>query len=188
NKLIEKMIESSNPDEFNTEGTDPMLRTNQYRHEIVFPLIHRKSMFISIFSFVERELFLIASLYQKVNTSFVPLEKTEDTGIDKAKNFFKTNLKINISHIDHWQTLKAYQSIRNFFVHNPYGNIRSDHRSFNNFKKVKSIKLTRYKLDDEDLFYDINVTDQFCLDVINTAHTFFVNFYDLLEESNKNTR
>lgn len=184
NNLIEELIKSNNVDitkKLPLEGSDPLLKTDQIRNEVVFPTFHRKSMFISVFSFIEKELFLIASLYQKGNTSFVSLEKTEDTGIDKAKNFFKTNLEINISQIDQWQILKAYQSIRNFFVHSPYENIRSNHRSFINFKKVTSIKLTEYKLIDDDAFYDIKITEQFCLDVINTAHTFFINFYELLE-------
>ncbi|KRF56320.1 hypothetical protein ASG98_04585 [Bacillus sp. Soil531] len=182
NKLIEKMIASSNPNEFNKEGIDLLLSTNQYRHEIVFPLIHRKSMFVSIFSFVERELFLIASLYEKSFSNFTPLEKIDDKGIDKAKTFFKENMCISIGKLPAWQKLKDYQSVRNFFVHNPYEAIRADHKSVAAFQRLNSINLTKYDLDDNTSSYSIEITSQLCLDLLDLAHSFFNDFYELLEK------
>lgn len=183
NKLIEKMIASSNPNEFNKEGIDPLLRTNEYRHEIVFPIIHRKSMFISVFSFIERELLLIASLYERSFSKFTTLENTKDTGIDKAKTFFKKNMNLSISKLDDWNKLKDYQIIRNFFVHNPYETIRDDHKSFTTFKRLDSINLTKYDLDDNASSYSIEITSQLCLDLLDLAHFFFNDFYELLEKS-----
>lgn len=181
NKLIEKMIASSNPDEFNKEGIDPLLRTNEYRHEIVFPILHRKSMFISVFSFIERELLLIASLYEKSFSKFNPLVKTKNLGIDKAKTFFKENIHISINKLDDWNKLKDYQSVRNFFVHNPYEAIRADHKSFAAFQRLNSINLTKYDLDDNTSSYSIEITSQLCLDLLDLAHSFFNDFYELLE-------
>jgi hypothetical protein len=175
------MIASSNPDEFNKEGIDPLLRTNEYRHEIVFPILHRKSMFISVFSFIERELLLIASLYEKSFSKFNPLVKTKNLGIDKAKTFFKENIHISINKLDDWNKLKDYQSVRNFFVHNPYEAIRADHKSFAAFQRLNSINLTKYDLDDNTSSYSIEITSQLCLDLLDLAHSFFNDFYELLE-------
>ncbi|KRD90824.1 hypothetical protein ASE51_09585 [Bacillus sp. Root147] len=121
NKLIEKMIASSNPDEFNKEG------------------------------------------------------------IDKAKTFFKENIHISINKLDDWNKLKDYQSVRNFFVHNPYEAIRADHKSFAAFQRLNSINLTKYDLDDNTSSYSIEITSQLCLDLLDLAHSFFNNFYRLLE-------
>ncbi|MFJ7940938.1 hypothetical protein ACIQYG_20925 [Peribacillus sp. NPDC096622] len=158
---------------------DPLLKTIDYRNNFIFPEIHKRSMFITLYSFVEKELIQLAQLYQKTNNPLVKFDDYSGSGIDKVKEFFSKSIGIKIA-VNDWSKLICYRGIRNHFAHVPNDYLASNSKYLNSFRQIQTIKLTPYTWDNNTI-YDIHVPNEFIYEALDTIENYFNDLYDILE-------
>ncbi|WP_169801073.1 hypothetical protein [Halalkalibacter krulwichiae] len=140
-----KKLSPEEYEEFETFYSD-----DWYNHRFVYSQTHRKSLFNTIYSFLEKTLLNICQKQDKSNKSLVKYSDINGKGIDKSRTYLTKVIGINIPQTD-WEILKSYQSIRNSLAHNDGENISQNDKIPPAIRKVESIRIEndRIKLDPE---------------------------------------
>ncbi len=77
-----------------------------------------ESLYITLYSFFEKELYKICKRLQSTNTHKIKVNHLAGNGIDKYSLFLSALYDIEISQFHSWDELKKHQKIRNYIVHN----------------------------------------------------------------------
>lgn len=89
-----------------------------------------ESLYITLYSFFEKELYKICKRLQNTNTHKIKVNNLAGNGIDKYSLFLSALYDIEISQFNSWDELKKHQKIRNYIVHNDSIYINSQNSIF----------------------------------------------------------
>lgn len=150
---------------------------------ITYPSIHRKSLFISIYSFFEHKLTSLCKEIIEKKKIELKLNDITGSGIEKSQKFLKKVVKINFpDNTSEWKLIKDYNKIRNCIVHN--NGIIDDYNKPGELKKIiENIYHIRY---DEDSIIKINngFCDEFISIISKFLHLLYDEVYTYLKQPN----
>ncbi|MEB1806610.1 MAG: hypothetical protein LPK26_04755 [Bacillaceae bacterium] len=146
-----------------------------------FPKIHRSSLFISIYSFLESALInLCKRSYGKYHLSST-YEDISGNGIERAKIYLTKVAEIDFpSNTKEWQFIKLCNDIRNCIVHNQ-SYLNSDS------KKAEKLEnqLKKTPLINVDVSGEITIEEGFCNLFIDTLESFLNKLFTIVGEKDK---
>ncbi|MEQ6353915.1 hypothetical protein ABNX05_04745 [Lysinibacillus sp. M3] len=149
--------------EYNFE--DEMHLFENYHHTF------NESFYITLFSFLEKELYKICRNLERKNTHKIKVKHLAGNGIDKYSLFLSSLYDIEISHFSSWNEIKKHQKIRNYIVHNDGGSITSSDNIFQIANSLGCVSEVGIRLDTD--LYEINIFEATCSQLINCIQEFF---------------
>ncbi|WP_226087471.1 hypothetical protein [Mesobacillus sp. S13] len=174
----EKVKELNLTDPEEQQALFEYLYDDQY-HADTYKQILRKSLFLSLYSFVETQLKSIAIKLEKKELTKIKLNDISHSGIPQYLFFIETvhNIQIDISK-DLRKQFLGYNILRNHFVHNDRFPV--------NKKKYQTVKLIKgVKIDDspihDDKFYIDKITSDFNRIYLEKIQQFFNKLHEALE-------
>ena len=160
-KSFEQQSKNITDDEIKQELYEHIFLDDYQALDTTYTLILRKSIFITLYSFLESELFKLAKYVEERSSAKKKLEDVKHNGIRKYLYYIETvnGIEINISK-DSRDKLINYNKLRNHFVHN-YDSL-VDHDSYNKIKNLPymNIKLYSYSDKEKDNMYEIISLDK----------------------------
>jgi hypothetical protein len=140
-----------------------------------FPDIHRKSLFITLYSYFENQLISICNEQQEIKNSSISISDLRGNGIEKAQKYFKKVLSIEFpDSTKEWVLLKKYNSIRNCIVHN-----QGDVNVYNDTKTLNNI-ITDFSYISTNRDDIILLQKEFCYEFLQLVRTFLSKLYDIV--------
>ncbi|MDZ4844050.1 MAG: hypothetical protein SH857_00725 [Chitinophagales bacterium] len=135
--------------------------------------LYSNSLFISLYSFLERKLYQICKVAEK-NKS-IKINDLSGDGIFKYCNYLKKVLEIDLEKINsEWVRITNYNKLRNRIVHSPTNIIEKDK---NNKKLIEAIKSIEYLvINDKGAFIEFEINNQKLLLNFLNSITNFLDF------------
>ena len=113
NGILEKYPEKSHNDIVENYSWD--LHLNQYK----YPILHRESLIITIFNFLERQLNSLCSIFYESVDSDLQLKEIYGQGVERALLYLTKVAKIDFSSFgSELPVIKGVNLVRNSIVHN----------------------------------------------------------------------
>ena len=160
-EILKKYPEKSHNDIVESYSWD--LHLNQYK----YPNLHRESLIITIFNFLEHQLNCLCQIFYESIDSNLKLQDMNGRGIERAFLFLKKVVNIDFTHFGtELPVIKGVNLVRNIIVHN--GGILSDDT---NSKVNKFIASSEYL--SGAVGRDINIRFEFIDYFINILIAFF---------------
>ena len=127
-KSFEQQSKNITGDEIKQELYEHIFLDDYQALDTTYTLILRKSIFITLYSFLESELFKLAKYVEERSSAKKKLEDVKHNGITKYLFYIETvnDFEINISK-DSRDKLINYNKLRNHFVHNYDSLVDHDH-------------------------------------------------------------
>lgn len=165
NKLTEISEYLKNPD-YPDYGEHEMLT---HTHSLYY-----NSLFISLYSFLERKLFMLSKLAE--NQKNIKVKGIRGEGIFKYYKYLKKVLEIDLEHLNNeWVVICRYNKLRNTLVHYPINEIPKD----NNSKLISQFKQIEFlEIKDKGEFITFEINDVRLLSkFIKVIHKFLREIY-----------
>lgn len=137
--------------------------------------LYYNSLFISMYSFLEKKMFQLCKLAEDKN--IINVNDLSGDGIFKYYKYFKKVLLINLDEINtEWTEINKYNKLRNHFVHSPENILE---RSNNNLKKIGVLKSIRnISIIEKDHHIEFGISDkQLLLDFLKIIDRFLDKIY-----------
>ncbi|WP_416147909.1 hypothetical protein ACM26V_16890 [Salipaludibacillus sp. HK11] len=204
-ETMEDSIESqksSLEERFNKEShhiTDPEHKQELYEHMFMdeyeslnkhYPQILRKSLFISLYSFMESELKTIAENVEENTSTNIRLVDISYSGTQKYFFYIKNvnNIKIGIDQNTMKKFIK-YNSLRNYFVHNDSASIKQ--KQYNDLKALPFVTFKKFAAVDPSInnenWYNVKcLTEDFNKHYLELISLFFDALFNALSELEDN--
>jgi len=171
---IKIQVEGMSPEEaelyYENNFEDEMHLFDNYYHTF------NESFYITLFSFLEKELFKICRNLERKNTHKIMVKHLSGNGIDKYSLYLCSLYNIEISQFSTWDEIKKHQKIRNYIVHNDGGYITSSESIYQPAKYLGCVSKVGIKVDNENL-YEINIDEATCSQLINCIQQFFKDLF-----------
>ncbi|WP_026562486.1 hypothetical protein [Bacillus sp. J37] len=147
-----------------------------------YTLILRKSLFLSLYSFLETQLGSICSKLESKKLSNIKLDDISHKGILKYIFYIETvhNVPINITDNVRKEFL-GYNFLRNYFVHNDKSPIKPP--QFKSIKNIKAVSYTIYPLKPENHYIE-SFGKSFNEKYLDLISLLFKEVFIALEKSN----
>lgn len=113
-----------------------------------FPNMHRQSVLITLYSFLENSLLVLCNRYKKELELKINLSDINGKGIGKYKKYLVKVVGLDLSEINAvWQHITNIQKIRNVIVHDR-GYIKADNEeALNNVRQTPKFELVANKIE-----------------------------------------
>ena len=161
---------SAEPDEANREGIEIFHAEDDEKLAVVLPSLSHSATIVSIFSFLEHEMFELCARLQKNAKHRIGVKDLAGSGIEQAANYLEkicglSGLKIPTT----WAEICKLQKVRNVIVH------RRGMLKEANPKNDPDHAIRRYSIE-KGLFADptdtqLVITKEFCVEVIETVRS-----------------
>ncbi|MFC0274098.1 hypothetical protein ACFFIX_22375 [Metabacillus herbersteinensis] len=148
--------------------------------EETYSQILRKSLFLSLYSFLETEFRSIAQKLEKLNLSKIKLSDISHKGLFQYLFYIETvhNIPVNISDDIRKQFL-GYNFLRNYFVHNDKAPIKS--KQFKSVKGITGVSYLKYPLKPENHHIE-SITNDFNKKYLDLINLLFKEIFDSLDK------
>jgi len=184
-KITEQIIEKEISEEINRynkflqEASDIEIEY-QYDfedHEIKNHIhqLYYNSIFISLYSFLEKKMYQLCKLAEKGNS--IKVKDLSDDGVFKYYKYFKKVLLIDLEQLNiEWTLITKYNKLRNRLVHFPDNTIE---KSNNNSKQIELLKsISNLKIIDKGDYIEYEISDkQLLLDFWTVINDFLNKIY-----------
>ncbi|MCF8234820.1 MAG: hypothetical protein K9G67_07320 [Bacteroidales bacterium] len=165
-KLTEKIIDREIKEEIKkynkflkqTTGDQIEIGYDVVDHEIKIYThqLYLNSIFISLYSFLEKKMSQLCKLAEK--NTYMKVKDLSGNGIFKYYKYFKKVLEINLVPInDEWTLITKYNKLRNRIVHFPDNTIEKSENNANLIETFKSIN--NLSIIEEEDFYEFKISD-----------------------------
>ncbi|WP_339227824.1 hypothetical protein NSQ77_19925 [Oceanobacillus sp. FSL K6-2867] len=171
---------------------DPAIKQEFYEHAFLddyhdldktYTLILRKSLFISLYSFMESELRSIAKNIEKQNLTNKKLADFNDRGIYLYLVYLEKTNKININiSKENRKKFKEYNNLRNYFVHNDNNSINQ--KQYDKLKILPYLAFEKFPHKDYTNYQVEALEKDFNPHYLNLISLFFDELFKGIEESN----
>ena len=131
-----------------------------------------ESFYISLFSFLEKELFKICKKLESKNTHKIKVKHLAGNGIEKYSLFLSSLYDFEISQFNAWNEIKKHQKIRNYIVHNDGNYIDARNPLYQAASSLGCISKITRDIHASELF-EINILGGTCSRLINCIEDFF---------------
>lgn len=164
------------------EFYDSYFSNRYYDLDTTYTLILRKSIFFSLYFFMESELQAVAKTIEKKNLTNIKLNDIRHNGFRKYLFYIKTvnNININFSEND-INKFHKYNDLRNYFVHNDSTAI--DPKKYNNLKTLPSLSFTKYSLNEVTKYLIDEIEKDFNKEYLDLISRFFDKLFEGIEDS-----
>lgn len=145
-------------------------QTKNHIHQLYY-----NSIFISLYSFLEKKMYQLCKLAEKNN--LIKVRDLSDDGIFKYYKYFKKVLLIDLEQLNkEWTLITKYNKLRNRLVHFPENTIE---KSNNNSKHIEILKSIRnLKIIDKGNYIEYEISDkQLLLDFWFEINSFLNKIY-----------
>lgn len=185
-KRLEKEFESqSQSQELTTEERQELFENlflDPY-HDVdsTYTLLLRKSLFLTLYAFVETELRSISVKLENQEESKIKLSDISHRGLFQYLFYIETvhNIPINITEEDREKFI-GYNLLRNHFVHNDRSPIKL--RQYKGMTKIKGIVFDTSPIDETKYYVD-SLTKEFNEFYLDLISNFFNKLYEGLSTS-----
>lgn len=126
-------------------------------HEISRSTYHLyfRSMFISMYSFLERKTYQLCKLGEHSQT--LKIKDLSGEGVNRCYRYLKKVLNVDMALLNsQWQEIKKYNLLRNELVHNPTSIIEDTKENATKIQILKSIKELSVSYDDDGFIFTID--------------------------------
>lgn len=167
-----------------------------------FPNILRKSFVISLYSFLEQQLFTICKHVEKNNKLSISFNNfKKGTGIFKSYRYLTEIANIDLSSLDEeWIKIENINKIRNHFVHAGSDTLKKLLKPKNQIEEKSNRTIEAFisfnlAIEDENYsefqkqikdncpsIYDLKINSAFCKSALEIIQTFFDKLTDLLKQ------
>ncbi|WP_440898008.1 hypothetical protein ACS127_08600 [Amphibacillus sp. Q70] len=144
-----------------------------------YTFILRKSLFITLHSFMESELLRISKSLENQNHSQIKLTDIKHSGLKRYLFYIEKviNIDIKLSEMDR-KTFIKYSDLRNYFVHND--GIEFQAKQHTKFKSLPYIKFREYRLPE---IYEVeSLEKEFNVVYLDLISKFFKQLFVSLDE------
>lgn len=177
-------------EEESKEMTDPEIKQEFYEHvffddyynlDNTYTLILRKSLFISLYSFMESELQKIAKRLENKKLSNIKLADISHRGLQQYLFYIESvhNYNINISQ-DVRKIFINYNNLRNYFVHNDKSPIKQN--QYNKIRQLPHINFKELPHDGWSNYYVEMIEQEFNKKYLDLISSFFDEIYRCMED------
>lgn len=154
-----------------------------YNLDKTYSLILRKSLFISLYSFMESELQNIARKIEKQNLTDIKISDISHRGLHQYLFYIETVNKININiSINVRNRFLQYNHLRNHFVHN--GDDLINQKKYNSLKSLSYINFEEIPRKDYSKYQIGALEKDFNPNYLSLVSKFFDELYKGIDESN----
>lgn len=134
-----------------------------------------ESLYISLYSFLEKELLKICRKLESENTHKIKVKHLTGNGIEKHSLFLSTLYDLEISQFTTWNEIKNHQKIRNYLVHNDGTYINVQNPIYQPAISLGCIsRITRGQRE----LFEIKILDNTCSRLINCIEGFFEELFN----------
>lgn len=147
-----------------------------------YTIILRKSLFITLYSFMEAELQKIARKVEKHNLTNIKINDISHRGIHQYHFYLETvhNIEIDIAQ-NEANRLLSYNTLRNYFVHNDDTLFKKD--TYSKINSLQGVSFEEYPRKNNQTFYSIDSLDiEFNLNYLDLISLYFKELYIGLEK------
>jgi len=197
-KITEKIIEKEIKDKINSynkflqEASDIEIEHEydivDHKTKIHIHQLYYNSIFISLYSFLEKKMYQLCKLAEKnqsIKVKDLSAEKNQSIkvkdlsgeGIFKYYKYFKKVLHIDLENLNKdWTLITKYNKLRNRLVHFPQTIIE---KSENNTKQIETLKsIINLKIIDKGDYIEFEISDkQLLLNFSGVINNFLRNIY-----------
>lgn len=156
---IKSKIEKFNKLLHEAEEDDHLLHMDLPDHEVKIFMhqLYYHSLFISLYSFLERKMFQICKIAEEKQN--IKIKDLSDEGIVKYRKYIQKVLNINLDSLNsEWMLLMKYNKLRNRLVHFPENMIEKNDSNLSIIKTFESIE--DLKLTDRRDFIEYEIADK----------------------------
>ncbi|MET4563510.1 hypothetical protein ABIA69_004730 [Lysinibacillus parviboronicapiens] len=139
-----------------------------------------ESFYITLYSFLEKELFKICKKLESENTHKIKVKHLAGNGIDKYSLFLSSLYDLEISQFNAWNEIKKHQKIRNYIVHNDGNYISVQDSLYQIASSLGCISRIIGRHGSE--LYEINILGATCSRLINCLEDFFEELFTKASE------
>lgn len=144
---------------------------------VTLPAMSNASTFVSVFSYLEHEMFELCSRLQKNTKQSLGVKDLAGTGIDQAANYLEKVCGLeDVRTTQAWEETKRLQQLRNVLVHRR-GILKEVDGKNDPDKAIRSYAFEKGLLDDA-LGAEILLTKDFCLGAIDTVQSVLWILFD----------
>ncbi|MGD6777702.1 hypothetical protein [Sutcliffiella horikoshii] len=164
-----------------------MFENDFYNFNKSFPNILRESLFISCYSYLEKELMNLCKFIERSNDFKIGLSDLKHKGIIKTKVFIEKVAEVDFPEdTQSWNKILKFNIIRNHIVHEGTYTIERGSKIFNACRDLSTISLEHRFTNRETQkeYYRLQLTGDFCLDFISTVSEFFSELYKAFDITN----
>ncbi len=150
------------------EGYALELNENQF----MFPSIHRESLIITIFNFVEHQLNLLCNIINDSLETKIRLKDLQGKGFERAILYLKKIAHFDFSVMNsEYSYLKSVNQLRNIIVHN--GNVLPEESQHKIFEFIKS---------NSNICGNVNQTTKIMSEFIDELIQKMINFFEKIDQ------
>ncbi|WP_158735136.1 hypothetical protein [Alteribacillus sp. YIM 98480] len=139
-----------------------------YSYRVTYAQTHRNSLFVTIYSFLEKRMFDRCKVHEDNSTSPIIINDLKGKGIDKYRLYLNKIAGIKIDN-QLWEKVTSYQDVRNKIIHNNGELSKSDTTLKDKIEKLPGFYIDndKIKLESNACIEFLNVVENLLLDIFN---------------------